>query len=66
MRPSPECPAHISCPQISNLESLRKLDVLDLHSNDIRDMEGFDALQELRVLNLAGNKLRFDLLLAVV
>ena len=29
-------------------------------------MEGFDALQELRVLNLAGNKLRCDLFLVVV
>ncbi|CAN0350566.1 unnamed protein product, partial [Scytosiphon promiscuus] len=41
--------------KISNLGSLRKLDVLDLHSNSIKKMEGLDSLQDLRVLNLAGN-----------
>lgn len=46
--------------QITNLETLWKLDVLDLHSNIIRDMEGLDSLQELRVLNLAGNRVRCD------
>lgn len=45
--------------QISNLGRLRKLDVLDLHSNAIQDMEGLDSLQDLRVLNLAGNCLRY-------
>ncbi len=44
--------------QISNLGSLRKLDVLDLHSNSIQGMEGLDSLQDLRVLNLAGNHIR--------
>lgn len=44
--------------QISNLGSLRKLDVLDLHSNSIKRMEGLDSLQDLRVLNLAGNQIR--------
>lgn len=45
--------------QISNLDSLRKLDVLDLHSNAIRSMDGLDNLQHLRVLNIAGNHLRY-------
>jgi len=45
--------------QISNLGSLRKLDVLDLHSNSIQGMEGLDSLQDLRVLNLAGNHIRY-------
>lgn len=44
--------------QISNLDHLRKLDVLDLHSNAIQHMEGLSSLQDLRVLNLAGNCLR--------
>lgn len=46
--------------QISNLESLYKLDVLDLHSNEIQVIEGLQSLQELRVLNLAGNRIRYD------
>ena len=51
---------------ISNLSKLIKLDVLDLHSNTIAKVEQLDALSELRVLNLAGNKKRnFDLKLAV-
>lgn len=45
--------------QISNLGSLRKLDVLDLHSNSIQGMEGLASLQDLRVLNLAGNQIRY-------
>lgn len=45
--------------QISNLDRLRKLDVLDLHSNVIQEMEGLGSLQDLRVLNLAGNCLRY-------
>jgi Leucine-rich repeat (LRR) protein len=40
---------------ISNLTSLRKLDVLDLHSNDIKVTDGLEGLNDLRVLNLAGN-----------
>lgn len=41
------------------MASLRKLDVLDLHSNAIQAMEGLESLQELRVLNLAGNRIRY-------
>ncbi|CAB1097233.1 unnamed protein product [Ectocarpus sp. CCAP 1310/34] len=44
--------------KISNLCSLRKLDVLDLHSNSIQTMGGLDGLQDLRVLNLAGNEIK--------
>ncbi|XP_038640255.1 leucine-rich repeat-containing protein 49 isoform X3 [Scyliorhinus canicula] len=40
---------------ISNLESLTDLDVLDLHANQICRMEHINHLTELRVLNLAGN-----------
>ncbi|XP_041034599.1 leucine-rich repeat-containing protein 49 isoform X3 [Carcharodon carcharias] len=40
---------------ISNLESLTDLDVLDLHANQICRMENINHLTELRVLNLAGN-----------
>lgn len=50
----------ILCGKISNLESLRKLDVLDLHSNTIREIGGLETLQQLRVLNLAGNRIRHD------
>lgn len=39
---------------LSNLTQLRKLDVLDLHSNEIKVIEGLDNLADLRVLNLAG------------
>lgn len=42
--------------QISNLTQLRKLDVLDLHSNEIMEIKGLESQTELRVLNLAGNK----------
>ncbi|GCB78735.1 hypothetical protein scyTo_0018650, partial [Scyliorhinus torazame] len=40
---------------ISNLESLTDLDVLDLHANQICRLEHINHLTELRVLNLAGN-----------
>ncbi|XP_072880815.1 leucine-rich repeat-containing protein 49 isoform X2 [Hemitrygon akajei] len=40
---------------ISNLENLTDLDVLDLHANQISKMENINHLSELRVLNLAGN-----------
>jgi hypothetical protein len=42
-----------------NLSKNRHLDVLDLHSNEISeiDPEAFTALTDLRVLNLAGNAL---------
>jgi len=39
------------------LENLTKLDVLDLHGNQIRDIENLGHLSELRVLNLAGNQI---------
>ena len=42
---------------ISNLTQLRKLDVLDLHSNAITKIDGLNGLSDLRVLNLAGNKI---------
>ena len=37
---------------IENLEPLRKLDVLDLHSNKITKIQRLSHLIELRVLNL--------------
>lgn len=40
--------------QISNLGHLKKLDVLDLHSNGITEIKGLESQTELRVLNLAG------------
>ena len=44
-----------SISEISNLNYLKKLDVLDLHSNGISSVQGLESLTELRVLNLAGN-----------
>ena len=41
--------------KIECLDSLTKLDVLDLHGNNISRVESLDHLAELRVLNLAGN-----------
>ena len=48
--------------QISNLTQLRKLDVLDLHSNEITEIKGLESQTELRVLNLAGNKYQIIIL----
>ena len=63
--------------RISNLQHMRKLDVLDLHSNDIHtvglifimhtqpshrtfcQIEHLESLVALRVLNLAGNQIRY-------
>ena len=42
---------------ISNLSQLRKLDVLDLHSNDTR-IQGLSGLTDLRVLNLRATRSR--------
>ncbi len=42
---------------ISNLHSLHKLDVLDLHGNFISEIYDLNHLSELRVLNLAGNQI---------
>ena len=41
--------------KIECLDSLVKLDVLDLHGNHISRVENLNHLTELRVLNLAGN-----------
>ena len=43
--------------QITGLESLVKLDVLDLHGNQITTVQNLNHLTELRVLNLAGNQI---------
>jgi hypothetical protein len=40
------------------LESLAKLDVLDLHNNAIESVEGLQHVTGLRILNLAGNKIK--------
>ena len=45
---------------LSNLTQLRKLDVLDLHSNEIKVIEGLDNLADLRVLNLAGTYVLYE------
>ena len=42
---------------MEGLEALLKLDVLDLHCNQIKALEGLSHLAELRVLNLAGNQI---------
>jgi leucine-rich repeat-containing protein 49 len=43
--------------RIRNLQSLTRLDVLDLHSNKITKIENLNNLSELRVLNLANNQI---------
>ena len=43
--------------RIHGLESLTKLDVLDMHSNNISELSGLAHQSSLRVLNLAGNKI---------
>jgi hypothetical protein len=47
-------------PQLTpqGLEALVQLDVLDLHSNQVRLMENLSHLRDLRVLNLAGNAIQ--------
>ncbi len=45
-------------PGVSGLESLVRLDVLDLHSNLISAIEGLSTLTSLRVLNVAGTRTR--------
>ena len=42
---------------MTGLETLIKLDVLDLHGNQIKIIENLNHLCELRVLNLAGNQI---------
>jgi hypothetical protein len=44
--------------RIENLEALKKLDVLDLHSNELERMENLNELTELRVLNLGSNRIK--------
>ena len=48
--------------RISSLTGLRagppRLDVLDAHGNDLEDLSGLESCGQLRVLNLASNKLR--------
>jgi leucine-rich repeat-containing protein 49 len=45
--------------KIEGLDNLKRLDVLDLHSNSIQVIENIGhLLPDLRVLNLAGNKIR--------
>ena len=41
----------------AGLVKLQRLDVLDLHNNDIASTSGLNSLANLRILNLAGNKL---------
>jgi leucine-rich repeat-containing protein 49 len=43
--------------KIEGLETLTRLDVLDLHSNQITTVEHLNHMPELRVLNLAGNQI---------
>lgn len=43
---------------IEGLEKLIKIEVLDLHGNQIQTVTGLSTLKELKVLNLAGNQLK--------
>jgi leucine-rich repeat-containing protein 49 len=49
---------HYRIRRIEGLNTLRKLEVLDLHGNQITQVGGLSALSELKVLNLAGNQIR--------
>jgi leucine-rich repeat-containing protein 49 len=42
---------------VSELETLTKLDVLDLHSNRLTSVMGLSGLPALRILNLSGNRI---------
>lgn len=44
--------------KIEGLDKLIKIEVLDLHGNQIQHVSGLNKLKELKVLNLAGNQLR--------
>ncbi|ENN70784.1 hypothetical protein YQE_12449, partial [Dendroctonus ponderosae] len=44
--------------RIEGLECLKRLEVLDLHGNQILQIVGLTSLSELKVLNLAGNQIR--------
>lgn len=43
---------------MEGLKSLLKLEVLDLHGNQLTQVGGLTNLSELKVLNLAGNQIR--------
>lgn len=45
--------------KIEGLDTLKKIEVLDLHGNQITHVNGLSCLNELKVLNLAGNQIRF-------
>uniref|UniRef100_A0A8C2INR0 Leucine-rich repeat-containing protein 49 n=1 Tax=Cyprinus carpio TaxID=7962 RepID=A0A8C2INR0_CYPCA len=48
------------CPRIQRIcdvDGLTKLDVLDLHSNQISQIENVSRLSKLRLLNLSGNRI---------
>lgn len=44
--------------KIEGLDHLTKMEVLDLHGNQINQVGGLSKLKELKVLNLAGNQIR--------
>jgi leucine-rich repeat-containing protein 49 len=45
--------------KIEGLNALKKIEVLDLHGNQITHVGGLGSLTELKVLNLAGNQIRY-------
>ena len=45
--------------RIEGLSTLKKIEVLDLHGNQITHVTGLNSLAELKVLNLAGNQIRY-------
>lgn len=49
---------HCRIRRIEGLNSLMKMEVLDLHGNQITQVGGLSTLSELKVLNLAGNQIR--------
>lgn len=49
---------HFRIKRIEGLENLNKIEVLDLHGNQITQVGGLGSLKELKVLNLAGNQIR--------
>lgn len=44
--------------KIEGLDTLSKIEVLDLHGNQIAQVGGLGNLKELKVLNLAGNQIK--------
>lgn len=47
-----------SIKKIEGLEQLSKIEVLDLHGNQINQVGNLSNLSDLKVLNLAGNQIR--------